>query len=128
MITTAELSASTTVPIDRRRSARLDVLDQLDGQLVMYNIPVRLRDISEGGVATESAIALPIRSKHLLRLTTPAGVEVMIAGTVMHQRLSVSAMGRRVFVTGFEFADDRSQNTAQAVQTLLDAVAVELDD
>ena len=45
MPTIAETLPSTAALPDRRMSVRLDVLDQLDGRVVMYNIPLRVRDM-----------------------------------------------------------------------------------
>ena len=121
MPTIAETLPSTAALPDRRMSVRLDVLDQLDGRVVMYNIPIRVRDISAGGVATESAIPFPIGSRHLLRFTTADGVEVLIAGKVIHGM--AAAMGaRRLFLTGFEFVNGKSPKTAGDIERLLDAV------
>ena len=127
MPSTAATSRSTAALPDRRNSLRLDVLDRLDGQVVMCNIPIRLRDISAGGVATESAMPFPIGSRHLLRLTTPGGVEVMVTGTVIHQRPAWPPMGGQQFVTGFAFVDDRMHKIGDRIQMLLDAVTVELE-
>jgi hypothetical protein len=121
MPSTNEITPSPATLPDRRKSVRLDVLDQLDGRVVMYNIPIKVRDISEGGVATESAIPFPAGSRHLLRLTAWTGVEIVIAGTVVHG-MTASQGARRVFLTGFQFVPDRSQRTADALQRLLAAV------
>ena len=119
-------SASPFAPLERRTSLRLDVLDQLDGQVVMFNVPVRLRDISAGGLSTESTVPFSIGSRQLLRLTTPAGVEVLIAGVVTHQRISESETGPAQYVTGFRFLEEPDGTTTKDIQTLLDAVRFEL--
>ena len=112
--------------MERRKSLRLDVLDQLDGQIVMFNIAVRLRDISAGGLSTESTVPFSIGSRQLLRLTTPAGVEVLITGIVTHQRISDSETGPPRYVTGFKFLEEPDGSTSKDVETLLDAVRAEL--
>ncbi len=106
---------------DRRRSVRLDVLDQLDGRVVMYNIPIRVRDISAGGVATESAIPFTVGTRHRLRFTTTDGVEVLITGAVAHG-MAAAAGNRRLFLTGFEFVNAKSERAAADIEVLLNAV------
>jgi hypothetical protein len=115
-------AAPTSAVPERRQAVRLDVLDQLDGQIVMFNIPVRLRDISTGGLATEGAIPFTIGSRHLLRLTTPTGAHVVVAAMVAHQRISEADDGRSLFVTGFTFVDDEGAHSADGVRVLLDAI------
>jgi hypothetical protein len=117
--------ASVLTMADRRRSVRLDVLDHLNGQVVMFNVPVRCRDIGAGGVATESAMSFVVGSRHLLRLTTPSGVEIVIAATVTHQRPVASPTGLSQFVTGFAFVTDRDPKTAHDVERLLGALQAE---
>lgn len=121
MPTIAETLPSTAALPDRRRSVRLDVLDQLDGRVVMYNVPIRVRDISAGGVATESAIPFPIGSRHLLRFTMADGGQVLIAATVIHGMGAASGT-RRLFLIGFEFVNGKSRPTAGDIGRLLDAV------
>jgi hypothetical protein len=116
---------SSAVLPDRRKSVRLDVLDQLDGRVVMYNVPIKIRDISEGGVATESAMPFQVGSRHLLRFTTGSGVEVVLTGAVVHG-MGASSGSRRVFVTGFKFVDARSTKAAADIQLLLNAISAEM--
>ena len=104
---------------ERRRAVRLDVLDHMDGQIVIFNLAVKPRDISLGGIATESVVPIPVGSRHLLRLTTLSGRELVVAGTVTHQRSVEGADGMTRFVTGFAFADDVARADIAA---LIDAV------
>jgi hypothetical protein len=122
----APATVSPFAPLERRQFIRLDVLDRLDGQIVMFNIPLRLRDISAGGLATESSVPFAIGSEQLLRLTTAEGVEVQITGIVTHQRITDSESGPPSYVTGFRFVEDPDGKTARDIQVLLDAVRSEL--
>ena len=86
----------------------------------MFNLRVRVRDISAGGVATESAMPFTVGSRHLLKFTTGSGAEVVLTATVV-RGMGASAGPRRVFLTGFEFAAE-SPRAAADIQRLLDAV------
>jgi len=112
---------------DRRQSVRLDVLDQLDGQVLIFNLPVRVRDIGTGGIATESVVPIPVGSRHLLRLTTSSGRQLVVSGRVSHQRSVEFPDGITRFVTGFAFVDDSaSDEIAALIESLLaDSVPVD---
>jgi hypothetical protein len=107
---------------DRRQSVRLDVLDQLDGQVVIFNLPVKPRDISLGGISTESVVPIPVGSRHLLRLTTHSGRELVVTASVTHQRSVDGPDGRTRFVTGFAFAD---ATAADEIAALIDTLLAE---
>jgi hypothetical protein len=66
-----------------------------------------------------------VGSRHLLRLTTPSGVEIVIAATVSHQRPVAPPTGLPQFVTGFAFVTDRDPKTAHDIERLLGALPVE---
>ncbi len=100
---------------ERRQSVRLDVLDQLDGHVLFFNLPVKLRDISAGGIATESIVEIPVGARHLLRFTTPAGKQIVVAARVTHHRPAQFPDGTSRFVTGFAFLDETAGETIAAL-------------
>ncbi len=103
---TDSLSLSLLGPaITRHESVRLDVLDRLDGQVVMFNLPVTLRDLGASRIVTESPVPIPIGNHHVLRFTTSDGDELVITAAVTHQRAVDPPGGLPHFVTGFALTE-----------------------
>ncbi len=115
---------------DRRASPRLEVVDQLHGQLVAFNVPLTLRDLGAGGFSVAAPIPFPAGATHLFRFITAAGVEVLIEATVAYVRGGSDARNEPCYVTGFSFAREASAHTAANINVLLDAMldALQFDD
>ena len=53
---------------ERRRSTRIEILGRLHGRVVSLDVPVRVREISLGGMAIETAVSFAEGAVHDFRL------------------------------------------------------------
>jgi hypothetical protein len=107
----------------RRLNPRVEVLGQLYGQLVTWQVPLVIRDVSEGGFSVESEVAFPEGSTHLFRFTTGGSRTLFLNGRCVYSRQVDPRQPGEVskFVTGFEFVRDLAA-TDESIGVLLDAV------
>lgn len=106
----------------RRRFPRIEVMGLVEGRRVPLDVPLRVRDLSQGGFSAESSSPFPPGTHHDFRFTTAAGHEVTLAATVVHCRLaSAGADGQLTYVTGFEFHS--SESTDKSISSLMDTLA-----
>jgi len=108
--------------IERRATPRLEVLEQLHGQLVPLGVPFLMRELGAGGFSVESIVRFPLGARHRFRFTTADNVEVILEATVMHSGPSGPVDDGTSYMTGFAFVHDAADETWRAVDTLLDAV------
>ncbi len=107
---------------NRRRYPRLEVLDQIEGELVPLDVPVTLRDLSHGGFSIVSSNPFPPGTMHHFRFTAAVDAVVLLDATAVHCRLtSASASGEFSYITGFEFVS--AEHTEDAIAVLLDTLA-----
>jgi len=79
------LYASTPqVPDERRRSARVDVLSRVNGELVAFNLPVTLVNISLGGFLIHGPVLLPIGTTAQFRFTMTDGERLVVRARAVH--------------------------------------------
>lgn len=91
---------------ERRRSPRVDLLGLVSGRLLTADTEVVVRDMSLGGLATETPFPLEKGSVHDLRLTLGDGAAVDLRARVMHCR-NIAAEGEEPrYFTGFQFIDE----------------------
>ncbi len=91
-------------------------MGKVEGQVIPLDVPLTIRDLSEGGFSTESPVPFPPGSHHHFRFTTAAGAEVSLDAVAVHCRLaSAGPDGHHSYVTGFEFHGDRTTDAAVAV-------------
>jgi hypothetical protein len=95
---------------DRRRSPRIELLGRLHGHSVSLDLPVRVVQISLGGMAIETAVSFPVGAMHLFRLTLGDDSTTELVGRVMHSRNTAPDGATPVFTTGVQFVegDDES--------------------
>lgn len=106
----------------RRRFPRLEVLGLVEGRRVPLDVPLVIRDLSQGGFSAESPVPFPPGTHHHFRFTTIAQNEVSIDATSVHCRLaSADSDGHYTYITGFEFLGD--ETTDKTIATLIDALA-----
>ena len=91
---------------ERRNSPRIEILGRLHGHTVAFDVPVLVREISLGGMAVETEIALVDGATHEFQLTLGDGSTVELTGRVMHCREVAEADGLR-FVSGVQFIDEQ---------------------
>lgn len=94
-------------PADRRRSARVDVLGRVQGQLVSLDVPVFVREISLGGMSVETPRAFDVGSTQQFLLTLGDGARVEVSGRIVYSR-PADDLKREFFVSGVQFVDDDS--------------------
>ena len=94
----------------------------MEGRLVPLDVPLVIRDLSQGGFSAESAKPFPPGTHHQFRFTTAAGDEVPLAATVIHCRLASAAPdGEFTYITGFEF--QTSETADKSISKLMDTLA-----
>jgi hypothetical protein len=95
---------------DRRRSPRVELLGLVSGRLLRPGTAVVVRDMSLGGLATETPFPLERGSVHDLQLTLGDGAAVDLRARVMHCR-NIAADGEEPkYFTGFQFVDDEGDD------------------
>jgi hypothetical protein len=107
---------------DRRRSPRIELLGRLHGHSVSLDLPVRVVQISLGGMAIETAVPFPVGAVHLFRLTLGDDSTTELTGRVMHSRNTAPEGAPPVFATGVQFVDEDADEAAGAVGDLLNRV------
>jgi PilZ domain len=91
---------------ERRRSPRVELLGLVSGRLLQPGTPIVVRDMSLGGLSTETPFPLERGSVHDLQLTLGDGAAVDLRARVMHCR-NIAAEGETPnYFTGFQFVDE----------------------
>ena len=111
---------------DLRTSPRLEVVNQIRGQLVSYGVQVLIREIGLGGFSTEGPVAFEPGGRHAFRFTTAAGRQVLIRARVVYSRDEGRFHGLPLYTTGWAFLDDPHGDTAADIDMLIDAVTAAL--
>lgn len=96
---------------ERRRSPRVDLLGLVSGRLLTAGTEVVVRDMSLGGLATETPFQLERGSIHDLRLTLGDGAAVDLRARVMHSRNIAPEGETERFFTGWQFVDENDVPT-----------------
>ena len=107
---------------ERRKSPRLPVRGRLLACLLEADRPVRIREISLGGFATETVEPLPISVRHDVRFTARDDKSAVISAVSLHSWPSCLSDGTPCFVTGFEFRPDDPDKAQQTVRMLIEKV------
>jgi hypothetical protein len=100
-----------TLRDDRRRAPRVQLSSRLHGTL-SPDLPLRVVEMSLGGMAIESSVPFSVGALHVFTLTLGDGSTVEIAGRVMHSRPVDSASSSPVFATGVQFVEGDGDSTA----------------
>jgi hypothetical protein len=112
-------------PGERRTSPRLEVVDQLFGEIVAFAVRLSVRDLGPGGFSIEGPLPFPKGAKYLFRFTTAAGDEVIIDAMSTYSRSTGDTIAPS-YVSGFAFLH-RSAETSVKVERLLDAMLAGLE-
>jgi hypothetical protein len=107
---------------DRRRSPRIELLGRLHGHSVSLDLPVKVVQISLGGMAIETAVPFPAGAVHLFRLTLGDDSTTELMGKVMHSRNTAPDGATPVFTTGVQFVDDDADDPGGVVGDLISRV------
>ncbi len=113
----------------RRRSARLQLLGEVHGQLVGIDVPIVVRDISDGGFAILSTLEFPADAVHRFQLSleSDARFAQVAQVRVVHSRM-VPGDTEVLYATGFEFTTEQPHTTREAVKALVDCVRAAADE
>jgi hypothetical protein len=91
---------------DRRRAPRFELLGRVHGQIVSVATPVRVREISFGGLSFESSIAFPLGAVHEFRLQLGDSSDVVLRGRVVRCLQHGIVDGALRYTTAVQFLDD----------------------
>ncbi len=114
--------------IDRRRSLRVEILGTVQGHLVSLDVPISVRDMSLGGMAVETSFPFEVESLHGFQLELGDGSWVTLRAQVRHCRNLAAPGDQPLYVTGFEFVDERPHESATTIGDLLDKITGERDE
>lgn len=107
--------------IDRRRSPRIELLGQLHGHSVSSDVPVKVREISLGGMAIETGVPFEVGAVQLFRLTLGDESTVEMAGRIMRCRNRAGDDEPAVYLTGVQFIED-DPDEPSPVEEIIDRV------
>jgi Tfp pilus assembly protein PilZ len=94
---------------DRRRSARVELMGRLHGQLISADLPVQVREISLGGMSVETPEGFETGSVLTFVLTLGDGAGVLVATRVVYSRL-LGDSSPATYVSGLEFVDEDGES------------------
>jgi hypothetical protein len=97
---------------ERRRSPRVELLGLVSGRLLRPGTAVVVRDMSLGGLATETPFPFERGSIHDLQLTLGDGAAVDLRARVMHCRNIAGDGEEPKYFTGFQFVDDEGEDAS----------------
>lgn len=112
-----------TNPADRRRSPRVDLVGRVQGQAVAVDVPIRVREISLGGMSIETTTPFTEGTKHLFVLTLGDGAGVEVLGHVVYCRDVAPAQGLPLFISGLQFVDSDISEPDPGVSNLINKVS-----
>ena len=91
---------------DRRRSPRIEVLEDVRGEVVPLDLAVTVRNVSLHGVGMHSGRAFEVGAIHPLRLTLGDGSFVVVRGRIAYCHNVAPAGATPAYATGVQFVDD----------------------
>jgi hypothetical protein len=94
---------------ERRRSPRVQILGRLHGQVVAFDLPVAVIDISLGGLNFQASVPFPVGAVHDFRLTLGDASHVVLRGRVVHSTLIADDDDAHVYVMGVQFIDEEPE-------------------
>jgi len=90
---------------ERRRSARVELMGQLQGQLMSMDLPIVVLEISLGGMRIATPIAFEAGARGQFMLTLGDGAGVLVSGQIVHCH-AVEDASPPAFISGVQFLDD----------------------
>ena len=105
---------------DTRETARLDILGQLQGEVMVFQ-PMAIREIARGGIKVETTFPLHVNSLHELRLTLGSH-SVIARGRVVHCSIADVEQEQVTYRSGLEFIEP-SEHVVGVIVSFVEAVA-----
>ena len=110
--------------IDRRRAPRVQMRGQVQGHVVSVSTPIVVREMSLGGMATETSFPRDVGAFHEFHLTLRDGAHIRLRGQVRHCRQVRShESGSALYVTGIQFADEALAESSKVLADFLDKIS-----
>jgi hypothetical protein len=109
-------------PRNLRRSRRQAVESVVTGQLVPSGGPIKICDFSTGGFAMETRSPVRVGEVLTFRFTSKDGVSFLLRASVAHSRRISGPADPALYLSGLEFAAQRTLTGQQAIKTLLDKI------
>jgi hypothetical protein len=103
-----------------RRSPRIEVLGELQGEVMVYE-PMTITDISRTGARIETAFPLRINSLHDFRLVLD-GRSIVVKGRIVHAHICNVEHQNTSYLAGVEFVQP-SARVAEAIVGFVDEIA-----
>ena len=108
--------------IERRRAPRVEVLGQIHGEIVSMDVPMKVREVSLGGLSFGSPVSFPEGAVHDFRLTLGDNTEVLLRGRVVRTHEKIDADASRLFITGVQFIEDEPGDEGSPVSSLIEKI------
>ncbi len=105
---------------DRRRSARVAILGRLHGLAISLDVPVKVNDLSLGGMAIETPVAFPVGAVQEFQLTLGDDSTVVLRGKIVRSQNVAPAGAVPAFVTGVQFIDEDEASDSVEVSQLME--------
>jgi hypothetical protein len=103
---------------ERRRSPRVELLSELHGQLVPFDVAVVIREASDGGFSMESPVLFPIGSEQMFRLRADSGAATTVRAVCRHSMRVNRLDGPSFSISGFEFLPQPEENLRLVCETI----------
>ena len=108
---------------ERRRSPRIEILGRLLGFLTSLNVPIKVHEMSLGGMSIETPVDFPAGADEHFQLTLGDGSTVVLRARARHsRRVEETADGQPHYIAGFEFIDDDGAQAEGAIGQIIDTL------
>ena len=105
---------------ERRRSPRIELLGQLHGRVVAYDVSVVVRNVSLGGMSLESAFPFTVGVVHAFRLTL-GDRSLIVKGRVAHCSISDVDQELVTYRSGIQFVEP-SERVIEVISGFIEAI------
>jgi len=92
------------------------------GKIVPSGAPIKIVDISVGGIAMETSFPVRPGANLNLQFTSKDGSSFAVKAKVAHSRRTPGSVGPVAYLSGLEFADKQTAASHEAVTILLEKV------
>src|SRR5690606_11400657 len=115
-------SPASAMTDDRRRSPRVQLLSRLHGTTVSLDVPVKVVQMSLGGMAVETTVAFPVGAVHSFSITLGGGGVAELSGRGVHCGSTAPAGEPPLYLVGLEFVDGDDGGDSGVVEDIMKKV------
>jgi hypothetical protein len=108
--------------MERRSTPRTEVLGRISLKVLSTPVSARLREISTGGCAVETATPLP-QGVHHFRLEIDGREPIVLPAELVHSTRLSMPDGEAIYLAGFEFLP-LNEPTSSALKGLVEHIGV----